>query len=165
MSPATTQEKGHHIHALMIGMVVVLVIGVIVLGATVTHKSNADGGATAAEGVAFTKRAIQDAGLQVCRQEPVTWNGGPGAIGGALFEVALHDCGGRATDEDIVVVQVFDSRGHRNAAIARFQNDQPRRRSDGAAWTYGNSVVVVQGPTSSRVERRLRDALEAQGAK
>jgi hypothetical protein len=151
-------ERGDYVHAIMIGLVIAAVVLLVVLGATYVKRSNARQGNRVDTTLATMDRVIRDAGLKVCTKLRVTWTGTAGAKGGALYNVAQDGCNARSRERNNILVQVFDSRNNRNNALRQFQGLQSRRRLDGHAWSYGNAVIVVQGPASDRVS----DALQAQ---
>jgi hypothetical protein len=137
-----------------------VLLGALLAALAVVQWAGRDRAVFGAGSFDAVERAVQTAGLRVCRvvDEPDGFAGT--SVDGRAYEVAVSCPDDTAT----VVVDRFASAADRDAAARQFEG-RVRPRGSGSVRTLGDATVLLQGTGDGDVRQRLAEALRAEGAR
>lgn len=89
---------------------------------------------------------LQATGLSICEKTSTQWNV-IGALGG-ISALISKDCQSSELDSRAYIhLQKFDTQEHRDSAVNYIKASINKLNLNGAVFTYGSYVIVIQGPT------------------
>ncbi|PWR71910.1 hypothetical protein ACKUB1_11585 [Methanospirillum stamsii] len=92
---------------------------------------------------------LQATGLSICEKSATQWNV-IGALGGTSVLIS-KDCQVTELDSRAYIhLQKFDTQEHRDSAVNYIKASINRLNMNGAVFTYGAYVILVQGPTGGK---------------